>query len=363
MLRHAADDFNPTPPENLVNASSDAPQSAVLPYARLSIAPMMDYTDRHFRRVLRPLTRTTLFYTEMINANAIVRGGREDLLAYDTDEHPVALQLGGDDLSTLQEAARIAEDRGYVEVNLNIGCPSDRVQKGRFGACLMAEPDHVAAMVAAIRQVVRIPVTVKHRIGIDERDHYDDMRAFVDTLAAAGCTTFIVHARKAWLQGLSPKQNRTIPPLRHAEVHRLKAERPDLTIAINGGIRTLAEAAEHLAHVDAVMIGRAACDDPWLFARADSVIAGAAADPFATRRAFLEAVVPIVGEHLARGGRFHTMGRHLLGLYHGRAHARRWKQGLAALGQMPIGADILSEFRVLIAGMREDPAREAAAVG
>lgn len=301
--------------------------------ARLSVAPMMDYTDRCFRAVLRPLTVGTLFYTEMINANAVVRGRRHDLLDFDpAAEGPVALQLGGDDPVTLAEAAVIAEDRGYVEVNLNVGCPSDRVQKGRFGACLMAEPALVGAMVAAIASRVAIPVTVKHRIGIDDHDSYDHLRAFVDTVADAGCRTFVVHARKAWLKGLSPKQNRTIPPLRHAEVHRLKAERPDLAIATNGGIASLAEAALHLSHVDSVMIGRAACDNPWVLAAADTTLHGRAADPFTTRIAFVEAVAPRLHAHVAAGGKLHAMSRHLLGLFHGCPRARAWKQALAQLG-------------------------------
>jgi tRNA-dihydrouridine synthase A len=321
---------------------------ALLP--RLSIAPMMDYTDRHFRRILRPLTRHTLFYTEMINANAVVRGGRVDQLAFDAEEHPVALQLGGDDPAVLSEAARIAEDLGYREVNLNIGCPSDRVRKGRFGACLMAEPGHVGEMVATIAARVRIPVTVKHRIGIDDLDSYDHMRGFVDTVAAAGCQVFIVHARKAWLKGLSPKQNRTVPPLRHDEVHRLKRERPDLLIATNGGVRTLDEAKGHLAHVDSVMIGRAACDTPWIFARADTAIFGAASDPASDRAAFLDAALPILAAHVEAGGRFHQMGRHLLGLFHTERQSRRWKQGIAALGQMQ-GPEAIPAFARLVAEM------------
>ena len=328
--------------------------------APLSIAPMMDYTDRHFRRVLRPLTRHTVFYTEMINANAIVRGGRVEQLAFDAEEHPVALQLGGDDPATLAEASRIAEDMGYREINLNIGCPSDRVLKGRFGACLMAEPHHVADMVVAIRARVQLPVTVKHRIGIDDLDRYEDMLNFVDVVATSGCKSFIVHARKAWLKGLSPKQNRTIPPLRHDDVHRLKAARPHLQIATNGGIRTLDDARAQLEHLDSVMIGRAAYDTPWIFAAADTTIFGAAEDPHTTRRAFLDGVVPIFEDHLARGLRFHALGRHLLGLYHGCANARRWKQGLAALGPAT-DLTALAAFRTLIASMREDQAHGDAA--
>jgi len=326
----------------------------------LSVAPMMDYTDRHFRRILRPLTRHTLFYTEMINANAIVRGGRLEQLAFDAEEHPVALQLGGDDPNTLAEASRIAEDLGYREINLNIGCPSDRVLKGRFGACLMAEPEHVGVMVQAIQARVQIPVTVKHRIGIDDIDQYEHMKNFVDVVSAAGCRSFIVHARKAWLKGLSPKQNRMVPPLRHDEVHRLKAERPDLYVATNGGIRTLDEARAHLDHVDSVMIGRAAYDTPWIFASADSAIFGAEQDPYETRRDFLEDTFAIFADHLSRGQRFHTLGRHLLGLYHGCANSRRWKQGLASLGQSSDPA-VLADFRALVASMREELARHDAA--
>ncbi|HRE92020.1 MAG TPA: tRNA dihydrouridine(20/20a) synthase DusA, partial [Myxococcota bacterium] len=237
----------------------------------LSIAPMMDYTDRYFRVVLRALTRRTLLYSEMIHTSALVLGGRVDLIALTPIERPAALQLGGDDPRALAKAAKLAEQLGWDEVNLNVGCPSERVQKGSFGACLMAQPDVVAACIAAMREAVSIPVTVKHRIGIDELDRYEDMLVFVDRVAAAGADRFSVHARKAWLKGLSPKENRTIPPIRHDEVWRLKAERPRLPIEINGQIKTLAEARSHLDKVDAVMIGRAAYENPWVFGRADSV--------------------------------------------------------------------------------------------
>jgi tRNA-dihydrouridine synthase A len=321
--------------------------------ARLSVAPMMDYTDRCFRAALRPLTVGTLFYTEMINANAVVRGRRLDLLDFDpAAEGPVALQLGGDDPATLSEAAAIAEDRGYVEVNLNVGCPSDRVQKGRFGACLMAEPRLVGEMVAAIAARVAIPVTVKHRIGIDDADSYDHLRAFVDAVAAAGCRVFIVHARKAWLKGLSPKQNRTVPPLRHAEVHRLKAERPDLFIATNGGVLSLAEASVHLAHVDSVMIGRAACDNPWLLAAADTTLHGYTADPFTRRADFVEALAPRLHAHVAAGGKLHALSRHLLGLFHGCPRARAWKQALAQLGP-ETSAEAVATLMALAASLPE----------
>ena len=230
---------------------------------------MMDRTDRHFRFFLRRITRHTLLYTEMVTTGAVIHGDRERLLGFDLREKPVALQLGGDDPRALAECARIGEGFGYDEINLNVGCPSDRVQKGRIGACLMAEPERVADGVEAMRAAVSIPVTVKHRIGIDHLDRYEDMARFVTTVAAAGSDRFTVHARIAWLQGLSPKENRDIPPLRYDDVYRLKREHPDLSIEINGGVRSLDGVEEHLREVDAVMIGRAACDDPYLFAEAD----------------------------------------------------------------------------------------------
>jgi tRNA-dihydrouridine synthase A len=225
---------------------------------RFSVAPMMDWTDRHCRAFHRILTRRALLYTEMVTSAAIMHGKREKLLGFSPAEHPMALQLGGSDPGELAEAASIGEAFGYDEINLNVGCPSDRVQAGRFGACLMAEPELVAACIGAIREAVRVPVTVKCRIGIDDQDSEADFTRFIDTVADAGCTVFIVHARKAWLKGLSPRQNRDVPPLDYPRVYRLKAARPDLTIAINGGIADLDEAQAHLAHVDGVMLGRAA---------------------------------------------------------------------------------------------------------
>jgi tRNA-dihydrouridine synthase A len=300
----------------------------------LSVAPMMDYTDRHCRVVLRALTRETLLYSEMITAQAIVLGGRVDFLRKDPVEHPVALQLGGDDPRMLARAAKIAEDLGWDEVNLNVGCPSDRVQRGRFGACLMAVPEVVAECVSAMRAAVSIPVTVKHRIGIDDRDAYEDMLAFVDVVAQAGADRFSVHARKAWLNGLSPRENRTIPPLRYDEVHRLKREHPELAIEINGGIKTMAEAKLQLEHVDAVMIGRAACDDPWVFAEADTRIFGAAANPAQTRSEAALAVVPYLAREVANGTKPHAVTRHLLGLFAKTPLAKAWKHGIASIGQM-----------------------------
>lgn len=306
------------------------PRGSTLP---LSIAPMMDYTDRHFRVVMRGLTRKTLFYSEMITGQALILGKKLELLRYDPRERPLALQLGGDDPKLLAQSARIAADLGWDEVNLNVGCPSDKVRKGRFGACLMAHPEVVAEVVATLRSAVSIPVTVKHRIGIDERDRYEDMLAFVDTVAAAGADRFTVHARKAWLNGLSPKDNRTIPPLRYGEVHRLKRERPALPIEINGGLRTLVEAKAQLAHVDAVMIGRAAYETPWVFADADRALFGAD-NPAASRAEVALALVPYLAAETAAGVRPHHIVRHLLGLFHATAISRAWKQGIAAIGQM-----------------------------
>jgi tRNA-dihydrouridine synthase A len=299
---------------------------------RLSIAPMMDRTDRHLRFVMRQLSRRTLLYTEMITTGALIHGDAARHLAYHPDEHPVALQLGGDDPAALAVCARMAEDAGYDEVDLNVGCPSDRVQKGRFGAILMKTPEVVADAVAAMRAACGLPITVKHRIGVDDLDRYEDMARFVSVVAPAGPARFTVHARKAWLQGLSPKQNRNVPPLRYDEVHRLKVDFPDLSIEINGGIRTLDEALHHLDHVDAVMIGRAAVDDPYLFAEADRRIYGETA-PVPTRESILPAVAEYTARHVADGGRIHHVFRHLVHLYKGQPGARAWRQALTRISQ------------------------------
>lgn len=295
---------------------------------------MMDRTDRHFRYVLRRITRRTLLYTEMVATGAILHGDRERHLAFHPDEHPLALQLGGDDPRELAACARIAEEWGYDEVNLNVGCPSPRVQRGNFGVCLMAEPERVAAAVAVMREAVSIPVTVKHRIGFDERDRYQDMLRFVDVVAAAGCDRFTVHARKAWLQGLSPKENRNVPPLRHETVHRLKAERPGLAVEINGGIRSLEEVHNHLERVDAVMVGRAAYDDPFFLAAADREVFGEAGRA-PTRRRIVQELVPYA-ESLARSGEpLGRLTRHVLGLVAGRPGARAWRRHLTEGAQRP----------------------------
>ncbi len=294
---------------------------------RLSVAPMMDRTDRHFRYFMRQITRRTLLYTEMVTTGAILHGDRTRLLGFSPEEKPLALQVGGDDPKALAICAQIAEEMGYDEINLNVGCPSNRVQNGNFGACLMAQPQRVADCVAAMRSAVQIPVTVKHRIGIDERDAYEDMVAFVQIVAAAGCDRFSVHARKAWLQGLSPKENRDIPPLRYEDVYRLKQTFPDLIIEMNGGIQTLEQAQVHLRSVDAVMIGRAAYDNPYLFATVDQAIYGE--DKLSlTRQEIAEAMLPYIERWVSQGGRLHTVTRHLLQLFAGEPGTRAWKRYL-----------------------------------
>lgn len=304
---------------------------------------MMDRTDRNFRFLFRAISRHALLYTEMVTTHAILKGDRDRLLAYDPSEHPIALQLGGDDPADLAACARIAEDLGYDEVNINVGCPSDRVQKGRFGACLMADPQRVADGVAAMRAAVDIPVTVKHRIGIDDIDTYEHMLRFVDIVAEAGCDRFSVHARKAWLQGLSPKENREIPPLRHDEVHRLKIERPHLAIETNGGIQSLDEALSHLAPqhpepVDAVMVGRAAYARPYEFALTDRrLFDQGAAVP--SRREVAERMIEYAADRLAEGVYLGRITRHMVNLFVGHRGARAWRRTLSENAHRP-GADI-----------------------
>ena len=295
---------------------------------RICVAPMMDWTDRHCRYFLRLINRRALLYSEMVTTGAILFGDKDRHLAFDPAEHPVALQLGGADPGDLAECARIGEGYGYDEINLNVGCPSDRVQNGRFGACLMGEPDLVAASVAAMAAAVKIPVTVKCRIGIDDRDDYSDLLMFVEYVAAAGCRTFIVHARKAVLQGLSPKQNRDIPPLRYDYVYRLKAERPHLEIIINGGIPDLDAAALHLEHVDGVMFGRAAYQNPYMLAGADDrFFAGAVPPP--SRFDVLDELLRYVARKRAEGVPLQRMTRHVLGLFQGQPGARAWRRYLS----------------------------------
>ncbi len=322
---------------------------------------MMEWTDRHFRWVLRRLTRGTLLYTEMVTAAAVVRGNRERLLGFHPDEHPVALQLGGDDPELLAAAARIGVDFGYDEINLNIGCPSPRVQRGNFGACLMAEPELVAEMVARIRAVVPVPVTVKHRIGIEGRESYEDLSAFVGTVSGAGCDRFIVHARIAVLGGLSPEENRRIPPLRHEEVYRLKRDFPHLTIEINGGVRTLEEAAEHLRHVDGVMIGRPAYEDPFQFREADALLGLPDSRGPLTREELVAQIIPYVESVVAGGGRVTAVTRHLMGIYTGRPGARMWRRVLSEKG--PRAKDGRSLLEDALASVQSAVAREPMAAG
>jgi tRNA-dihydrouridine synthase A len=300
---------------------------------KFSVAPMMDWTDRHCRVFHRLLTRRTLLYSEMVPAGAIVHGDRERFLAYDESEHPVALQVGGSDPGDLEICARAAADYGYDEINLNVGCPSDRVQRGRFGACLMAEPDLVARCVEAMRRV-EIEVTVKTRIGIDEQDSYEELQAFIGRLAAAGCTTVIVHARKAWLSGLSPKQNREVPPLRHDIVYRLKQDFPDLTIVLNGGVQDLQESLVHLERVDGVMLGRAAYQSPYVLAAADQLIFGEDGPP-ASRADIALAIMPYAERLASEGTAIKHLTRHILGLFNGEPGARLWRRYLSENAHLP----------------------------
>jgi tRNA-dihydrouridine synthase A len=289
---------------------------------------MMDWTDRHCRVFHRGLTKRALLYTEMVTADAVIRGDRRRLLGFSGEEHPIALQLGGSDPAKLAEAASIGAEFGYDEINLNIGCPSDRVQEGRFGACLMSEPELVAACVSAMRASQPVPVTVKCRIGIDDQDAEADLQRFIDVVADTGCSTFIVHARKAWLKGLSPKENREVPPLDYQRVYRLKAKHPDLTIVINGGIETLDEACRHLEHVDGVMLGRAAYQNPYILAEVDRRIFGEnSATP--TRGEALADLLPYADGHIANGGRLSNITRHVLGIYHGQPRGRGFRRVLS----------------------------------
>jgi tRNA-dihydrouridine synthase A len=314
---------------------------------RLSAAPMMDWTDRHCRYFLRRLAPRTLLYTEMVVADAIVRGDRAKLLDFDRSEHPVALQLGGSDPATLAMAARIGAEWGYDEINVNVGCPSERVKNAAFGACLMDTPALVAEGIAAMRAAVAVPVTVKCRVGIDDEQRFEFLLDFVDTVAATGCDTFIVHARNAILSGLSPKDNREIPPLQYAKVWRLKAERPALSIIINGGIRTIEGARGQWARVDGVMVGREAYHNPYFLAELDRLAWPEGASPLPEPAAVVAALEPYVAARLARGERLHAIARHVLGLYAHRPGARAFRRVISELGPRK-GAD----FGVLAAAVR-----------
>ena len=310
---------------------------------QLSIAPMMDRTDRHFRYFMRQITRRTLLYTEMVTSPAIIHGDRKHLLGFSPAEKPLVLQVGGDNPKELIECARIAENMGYDEINLNVGCPSSRVQDGNFGACLMAQPEKVANCVKAMIDAVTIPVTVKHRIGIDDLDSYEDMANFVRIISEAGCHHFTVHARKAWLQGLSPKENRTVPPLRYHDVHRLKEEFPHLFIEINGGLINLAQVKQQLQFVDAVMIGRAAYDNPYLFATADREIYGEK-EISLTRHQVAEAMLPYIDFWVGKGLKLNKITRHILQLFSGQPGSRVWKQDLTEKSSISgAGAEVVRD--------------------
>jgi tRNA-dihydrouridine synthase A len=293
---------------------------------RLCTAPMMDWSDRHCRYFFRQLAPHAVLYTEMVTTGALLHGNLPRHLRFHPAEHPLALQLGGSEPADLAHCARLGERWGYDEINLNCGCPSERVQRGAFGACLMAEPELVAECVKAMQDAVSIPVTVKHRLGIDRIDTYDFVRRFVETLARAGCGTFVVHARNAILKGLSPKDNREVPPLRHSEVYRLKQELPELTIVINGGIHTAADVQDHLGRVDGVMLGRTAYHDPFRLAELDALLFGGAA---VSREEVVGRLSSYAREETARGEPLRSITRHMLGLFHGQPRARMWRQLLS----------------------------------
>jgi len=314
---------------------------------RLCIAPMMEWTDRHCRAFHRVITRRARLYTEMVTADAIIHGKREQLLDFDESEHPVALQLGGCDPAKLARVAAIGAEWGYDEINLNVGCPSDRVRSGRFGACLMAEPALVAECLAAMREAIRIEVTVKCRIGIDDQEPEDVLPRFVEMAASAGVTTIIIHARKAWLKGLSPKENREVPPLNHAIVYAMQRAFPRLNIVLNGGVTDLQDAVTHLAHVCGVMLGRAAYQDPWLLIDADPRLFGES--QALSRAGVVRAMLPYIDRECAAGTPLVAITRHMLGLYRGVPRARLWRRMLSEEARRPgAGSDLVLQALSLV---------------
>ena len=302
--------------------------SLTAPDIRFSVAPMMDWTDRHDRFFMRLMSKRARLYTEMVTADAVRYGDRDKLLAFNEQEHPLALQLGGSSPEALAEAAKIGEDYGYDEINLNVGCPSDRVQSGSFGACLMQEPDLVADCVAAMRAAVKLPITVKSRIGVDDQEPREALFTLVEKCKSAGITHFIVHARKAWLDGLSPKENRDIPPLDYELVYQLKRAHADLLISINGGIETLADSKTHLAQTDGVMLGRAPYKNPYLLASVDGVLFGDSAPP-PTREEIVEQLIPYAETLVTNGIPLHALTRHVMGLFQGLPGGRLWRRHLS----------------------------------
>ncbi len=326
-----------------------------------SIAPMMEWTDRHCRFFHRLLTRRALIYTEMLTTGAVLRGDRVRLLGFDAFEHPVALQLGGSDPAALAQCAQIGEGFGYDEINLNVGCPSDRVQEGRFGACLMIEPALVAGCVAAMKAAVKVPVTVKCRLGVDDQEPEQSLFSFAAAVKAAGADALIVHARKAWLAGLSPRENREVPPLDYAIVHRLKAAHPDLAIVLNGGIASLEQAQAQLAQVDGVMMGRAAYQEPWRLLAVDPLLFGEPA-PFASPKQAALALTPYIERELANGVRLHAITRHVLGLFRSVPGARAFRRHLATEVVKPgAGASIMADALAQVMDLQPDLSHIAAA--
>ena len=346
--------------ENWPKAMENKEKQPKMLNRRFCVAPMMEWTDRHCRFFHRLLTRRALIYTEMLTTGAVLRGDRARLLGFDPFEHPVALQLGGCDPKVLAESARIGEDFGYDEINLNIGCPSDRVQEGRFGACLMAEPALVADCVTAMKAAVKIPVTVKCRIGIDEQDPEHTLFAFAEAVKAAGTEALIVHARKAWLKGLSPRENREVPPLDYALVRRLKAAHPNLAIVLNGGIASVEQASAELGAVDGVMMGRAAYQEPWRLLQVDALLYGEPA-PFASPKEAALALIPYIERELAKGVRLHAITRHVLGLFRAVPGARAFRRHLAVEAVKPgASAAVMADALALVLDRQADLSHIAA---
>ena len=312
-------------------------------WRKVSVAPMMDWTDRHCRYFMRLLSPRARLYTEMVTASAVVHGDAPHLLTFHPSEHPLALQLGGSEPALMAEAARIADRFGYDEININVGCPSDRVQSGQFGACLMSQPVKVGACVRAMQGATDVPITVKCRIGIDDFDSYEFLRDFVEEVSAAGCDTFIVHARKAILEGLSPKENRSVPELNYERVYRLKNDHPSLTIVLNGGIRSIDDAALHLRRVDGVMIGREAYQNPWFLVELERMLGGPAEHP-AGRHQVVEQMLPYIENELSAGTRLKHITRHMLGLYSGQPGARAWRRYLSENAHRPgAGVEVIEQ--------------------
>jgi len=318
------------------------------PDHRFSVAPMLDWTDRHCRFFLRQLSRHALLYSEMVTTGALIHGDRQRYLQFNQIEHPVALQLGGSDPAELADCSKMAEDHGYNEINLNVGCPSDRVQSGRFGACLMAEPEVVRDCLGSMQDAVNIPVTVKHRIGIDHDDRYEQLLEFVEIVKQSGIRTFIIHARKAWLDGLSPRENRDVPPLRYEVVHDLKKENPGLEIIINGGINTLDEAQQQLKHVDGVMMGRAIYHNPWLLAQVDRAFFDKP-NPVSDPHEVIELLIPYIEQQLAEGVYLNHISRHILGLFQGVPGAKAWRRYISENAHLSgAEADVISKAASLV---------------